>query len=306
MTDVLTQRLQPLLCRIYFSWIAAPLTLVLFALEFGLCLTPSFVWRMISATLGALSAPRDKGRTRAQQVRLAVKLAASGWLTDWGYHICGWPFAMLGIRLHEDVPPELLLTPGEQFVLVANHQNVLDALLYLRLAKRLKLNVTWAAKKGLGWVPVVGWSLVAVDAAFLRLKGDPLDLERVRDSARLAQRDGFTGCILPEGHRQGGRAHTNGRVIGKVRTNGFVMICNQMRGLRVLEVQNDCSNRRAKTILDVHMLVGVDIRVSVFAHTGVTTLPDDQKAEWLIETFERMDRRMRSSRAYSRADNAAA
>ncbi len=133
----------------------------------------------IQALLAVLAAPFDRNRVVAGRFLRFVAVAISWTFPPWRLRLeGGWPAA-----------------PGP-FIVVANHESILDILLLARMPREMK----WIAKEELFSVPWVGW--------MLRLSGDiPIrrgDAESGGDALARAREylaRGMSVMLFPEGTR---------------------------------------------------------------------------------------------------------
>jgi 1-acyl-sn-glycerol-3-phosphate acyltransferase len=132
----------------------------------------------VQAALLALTAPFDKNRAVAGRFLRIVGVLITKTFPPWRLRVEGrWP-------------------PGGPFVVVANHQSVLDILLLSHVPREMK----WVAKDELFRIPWVGWMLrMSGDIAIRRGDADSGGEALARAKAYLAR--GMSVIIFPEGTR---------------------------------------------------------------------------------------------------------
>lgn len=264
------------------AFTAGGLAIGLFLLEFVVLISTDFVLRVVCAyLLGRVTHRKKPYLDRRAAVRLGIKKIVARWFTFWGAHLRWWTQKVLSFKFVEDVPAELFVNPGEQFIFVANHQNSYDGIAFLELARKLRLLISWIGKEEMFDAPIVGWALLLTDAACVTRRRDPMDLERIKVSAELAMRDGFSAGILPEGHRSG-----SGQ-IGEAKTGGFVSICSRMRGKRIIAAKIHYP-KPMRTMWGVRSLFRARITLQVRVYDKVTELPAEKQATWLRMIFAKM------------------
>lgn len=101
---------------------------------------------------------------------------------------------------------------GTAYVMVANHQSLLDILVLFRLFVHFK----WVSKVENFRVPVIGWNMSLNRYIKLR-RGDRASVERMMDACARAIRAGSSVMIFPEGTRS-----RDGR-LGPFRPGAFVL-----------------------------------------------------------------------------------
>jgi 1-acyl-sn-glycerol-3-phosphate acyltransferase len=132
----------------------------------------------IQALLLALTFPFDKNRVIAGRFLRLVGVGISRCFPPWHLDIKGrWP-------------------EGGPYVVVANHQSILDILMLARLPREMK----WIAKESLFKIPWAGWMMrMAGDIAIRR--GDPESGGEALAQAKAYLSRGMSVMIFPEGTR---------------------------------------------------------------------------------------------------------
>jgi 1-acyl-sn-glycerol-3-phosphate acyltransferase len=132
----------------------------------------------IQALLLALTFPFDRNRVVAGRFLRLVGVGTSRCFPPWHLDIQGrWP-------------------EGGPYVVVANHQSILDILMLARLPREMK----WVAKESLFKIPWVGWMLrMAGDIAIRRGDAESGGEALARAKAYLSR--GMSVMIFPEGTR---------------------------------------------------------------------------------------------------------
>lgn len=88
------------------------------------------------------------------------------------------------------------IRPGVTYVMVANHQSLLDILVLFRLFAHFK----WVSKAELFRIPCVGWNMSL--NRYIRLRrGDPASIARMLHDAEQTLHEGSSLMIFPEGTR---------------------------------------------------------------------------------------------------------
>jgi len=88
------------------------------------------------------------------------------------------------------------IRPGAAYVLVSNHQSLLDILVLFRLYKHFK----WVSKVSIFRVPFVGWNMHLNRYIAIR-RGDRADARRMMAACAAALAGGSSVLIFPEGTR---------------------------------------------------------------------------------------------------------
>ncbi len=88
------------------------------------------------------------------------------------------------------------IRPGVTYVMVANHQSLLDILVLFRLFAHFK----WVSKAELFRIPCVGWNMSL--NRYIRLRrGDPASIAQMLHDAERTLHEGSSLMIFPEGTR---------------------------------------------------------------------------------------------------------
>jgi len=130
--------------------------------------------------LWAVTAPFDH-RLRA------LHLYACAWASLYTYVF---PYWTVEVRNRERI------RDGATYVLVANHQSLLDILELFRLYKHYK----WVSKIEIFRVPFIGWNMTLNRYIAIR-RGDRSDASRMMDACGEALQTGSSIMIFPEGTR---------------------------------------------------------------------------------------------------------
>ena len=141
-----------------------------------------FAWSMISITLAILMIPITWGRS------FSVSMAR--WLYSPGI------IFLAGASLK--VEGEENISPNETYIFLSNHQSFMDIpVLFRGIPSRLH----FVAKKGIKYVPFVGWYMLAMGMIFIdrRLKGNQ-SMKSLKKAGALIRR-GRSVILFPEGTR---------------------------------------------------------------------------------------------------------
>lgn len=130
--------------------------------------------------LWAVTVPFDR-RLRA------LHLYACAWASLYTYVF---PFWTVRVRNRERI------RDGATYVIVANHQSLLDILVLFRLYKHYK----WVSKAEIFRVPFIGWNMVLNRYIKIR-RGDRSDAQRMMAACGEALDGGSSIMIFPEGTR---------------------------------------------------------------------------------------------------------
>ena len=121
---------------------------------------------------------------------------------DWNRAVAGRFLRFVGVGISLTFPPWRLRVEGRwparrgPFVVVANHQSMLDILMLSRLPREMK----WVAKEALFRTPWVGWMLRMAGDIPIR-RGDPESGGEALARARTYLERGMSVMIFPEGTR---------------------------------------------------------------------------------------------------------
>ena len=140
-----------------------------------------FLWSMICITLAVLMIPITWGRS------FSVSMAR--WLYSPGI------IFLAGASL--EVKGEEKISPEETYIFLSNHQSFMDIpTLFRGIPNRLH----FVAKKGIKYVPFIGWYMLAMGMIFIdRLKGSQ-SMKSLKKAATLIRR-GRSVILFPEGTR---------------------------------------------------------------------------------------------------------
>ena len=130
--------------------------------------------------LWAVTVPFDR-RLRA------LHLYACAWASLYTYVFPYWTVQVRHRRRIRD---------GATYVLVSNHQSLLDILVLFRLYKHFK----WVSKESIFRVPFVGWNMTLNRYIAIR-RGDRSDAQRMMAACGAALESGSSIMIFPEGTR---------------------------------------------------------------------------------------------------------
>jgi 1-acyl-sn-glycerol-3-phosphate acyltransferase len=88
------------------------------------------------------------------------------------------------------------MVPGQAYIILSNHQSVLDVLAYYQL----RFPFQWIVKQELFQIPVLGW-LLYLNGDIPVIRGDKQSAERMTVRAVQSLRNGTSILIFPEGTR---------------------------------------------------------------------------------------------------------
>jgi len=142
--------------------------------------TSSFVMFPIALLIWALTSPFDRRKRLLHQFTCF-------WASLYTWFNPAWPVRVEG---REKV------RPGATYLMVANHQSLLDILVLFRTFVHFK----WLSKIENFRVPLIGWNMTL--NRYIKLKrGDPASIERMFESCRRTLRQGSSIMVFPEGTR---------------------------------------------------------------------------------------------------------
>ncbi|MBN1143113.1 MAG: 1-acyl-sn-glycerol-3-phosphate acyltransferase [Bacteroidales bacterium] len=90
------------------------------------------------------------------------------------------------------------INPAGKYILISNHQSVIDIALLLQL----RINFKWVSKMELAYVPVVGWVIWLNDHILVR-RGDKQSVNRMAEACKRTLNEGMSVFMFPEGTRTG-------------------------------------------------------------------------------------------------------
>ncbi|MFO7370706.1 MAG: lysophospholipid acyltransferase family protein [Bacteroidales bacterium] len=90
------------------------------------------------------------------------------------------------------------INPAGKYILISNHQSVIDIALLLQL----RINFKWVSKMELAHVPIVGWVIWLNDHILVR-RGDKHSVTRMAEACKRALHEGTSVFMFPEGTRTG-------------------------------------------------------------------------------------------------------
>ena len=90
------------------------------------------------------------------------------------------------------------INPSGKYILISNHQSVIDIALLLQL----RINFKWVSKMELAHVPVVGWVIWLNDHILVR-RGDKHSVTRMAEACKRTLHEGTSVFMFPEGTRTG-------------------------------------------------------------------------------------------------------
>jgi len=140
----------------------------------------SLVLFPIALVLWAVTAPFDRRRAALHQFTCF-------WASLYTWLNPAWPVAIEG-REH--------IRPGATYVMVANHQSLLDILVLFRLFVHFK----WVAKIELFKIVCIGWNMSLNRYVKLR-RGDPASIARMMETCEERIAEGSSIMMFPEGTR---------------------------------------------------------------------------------------------------------
>ena len=142
--------------------------------------TSSFVMFPIALLIWALTAPFDRRKRLLHQFTCFWASLYTWFNPAWRVHVEG----------REKIRPEAT------YLMVANHQSLLDILVLFRIFAHFK----WLSKVENFRVPLIGWNMSL--NRYIKLKrGDPASIERMFGKCRRTLRQGSSIMVFPEGTR---------------------------------------------------------------------------------------------------------
>lgn len=90
----------------------------------------------------------------------------------------------------------LVLNKSKTYVIVSNHQSLLDILILFRLFKHFK----WVSKKEIFRVPVVGW-IMTLNKYIKVKRGDKKSILKMMETCKKVLKSGISILMFPEGTR---------------------------------------------------------------------------------------------------------
>ncbi len=169
------------------------------------------------------------------------------------------------------------IRPGTAYVMVANHQSLLDILVLFRLFVHFK----WVSKIENFRVPAIGWNMSLNRYIKLR-RGDPQSIEQMMQACERTLAAGSSVMMFPEGTRS---------VDGKLRPfkHGAFTLA-QRTGAPVLPIVVHGTARalpKRGFVLqgrhDIHICVLDEIPYAAFANSSVEALMDRVRACMAVE-----------------------
>lgn len=187
------------------------------------------------------------------------------------------------IRILGEIPPG-------PYVFVMNHRTALDGPLFAAVTRKLGVHhVLWIVKEDMRKAPVLGGSFERSGYAFVTRANDPGDKERVRAMAELANQDGASLAIFPEGTRYTGTEEERKSYdhLRDPKRGGLQAYMDACPGYPIIFICMDWRGLRGgKTIWDGDGLLGLRGQVSVW---HMPLVPGDNAESVLAEGWERMD-----------------
>lgn len=142
--------------------------------------TSSFVMYPIAVLIWALTSPFDRRRRLLHQFTCF-------WASLYTWFNPAWPVRVEG---REKV------RPGATYLMVANHQSLLDILVLFRTFVHFK----WLSKIENFRVPLIGWNMTL--NRYIKLKrGDAASIQQMFESCRRTLCEGSSIMVFPEGTR---------------------------------------------------------------------------------------------------------
>jgi 1-acyl-sn-glycerol-3-phosphate acyltransferase len=157
-----------------------PLRRLLSTLFWTFLVTSSFVMFPIALLIWAVTLPFDRRKRLLHQFTCF-------WASLYTWFNPAWRVRVEG---REKIRPEAT------YLMVANHQSLLDILVLFRIFAHFK----WLSKIENFRVPLIGWNMSL--NRYIKLKrGDPASIRRMFESCRRTLREGSSIMVFPEGTR---------------------------------------------------------------------------------------------------------
>ncbi len=168
---------------------------------------------------------------------------------------------------------------GAQHVIVPNHRTALDhVLIYVATREVGITDLRWVLKALMRKVPIIGWLCSMHGSAFLSRSKDPKDVDRLARTGRLAEKDGASVIIYPEGTRFRGRRREGHHFahLHDPKSLGFETLCDQMPGTKVLALTIDWNGlgEEGTTIMEGSSFLGRNVRLRLKTHEWNTRVLD--------------------------------
>ncbi len=157
-----------------------PIRRVLSALFWAFIVVSSLLLFPLALLLWAVTAPFDRRRAALHQFTCF-------WASLYTWLNPAWPVTIEG---HERIRRDAV------YVMVANHQSLLDILVLFRLFTHFK----WVAKIELFRIPCIGWNMGLNRYVRLR-RGDPESIARMMRTCEERMAEGSSIMMFPEGTR---------------------------------------------------------------------------------------------------------
>lgn len=169
---------------------------------------------------------------RARRIRVAA------WEVTWANAIFAGVRAILGFEVDFRLPLEPQGTPKRPLIVVSNHVSMLDMLLIAALlSKTGRRDLRWIMAEERRRDPFIPWACSKGGSVFVRRDGDPSARDEVDRCATLADEDGASIVIFPEGTRFRGPKPGSGytRVLPP-RAGGFSILRSRLPDRAVLSI----------------------------------------------------------------------
>lgn len=247
-----------------------------FRIWFGLCVCAIFA---LIAAVPEFYALCTHSRLRGAQPGMR-RTRTGRWFNRWTrrfLHLCG---SIGGLRWR--VAAARTLTEAEKHggcIVVANHHGGFDALLVSELLHRMGIDdYRVVAMHEVNWIPLINHVFREAGCAFVKRKGDPGDVERIRKFAEACREDGAAALIFPEGH-----ISESGELLPP-RPNGLRKMLAAMPGKPVISMTIRWHDHCMPPISLLGMIPpGTRVTVTARVVYGVTPENADEwlKNEWL-------------------------